>query len=152
MKKLTYLLVALFLIVLEAVPEGLALGGHKMIAGIIEAVKLVGIAVVIYAFFAGFSYTHANMHTVVEYLFLLAGYFLLRFGIFDIIFNISAGQELFFRGTTKLYDIIMGRLGTWGWFIQGCCVLPGIVFLMEWRHGIVKKFEINTSYSSLLRN
>lgn len=136
MKKLTYLLIALFLIVFESVPEGLALNGHKMLAGMLEAVMLTGITVVIYAFFAGFRYTHASIHTVVEYLFLLAGYFLLRFGIFDIIFNISAGQEVFFRGTTKLYDILMSRLGTWGWFIQACCVLPGIAFLMEWRHGI----------------
>lgn len=138
MKKITYLFVALFLIVFEAVSEGLALGGHKMLAGIIEAVKLVGVVFVIYAFFAGFRYTHTGLHTVAEYLFLVAGYFLLRFGIFDIIFNISAGQEVFFRGTTKLYDIIMERLGNWGWFIQLCCVLPGIAFLMEWRHGILK--------------
>lgn len=108
MKKSIYLLIALFLIVFEAVPEGLALSGHKMLAGMYEAIMLTGITVVVYAFFAGFRYTYANTRTIAEYLFLLAGYFLLRFGIFDIIFNISAGQEIFFRGSTKLYDILEG--------------------------------------------
>lgn len=136
MKKLTYLLVALFLIIFEAVPEGLALGGHKMIAGLIESIMIAGVVAIIYAFFTGFKYTYIVTHTIGEYLFILVGYFLLRFGIFDIIFNISAGQEIFFRGTTKLYDIVMSRLGSWGWFIQFCCTLPGVAFLMEWRHGI----------------
>lgn len=140
MKKLTFLLVALFLIVFEAVPEGLALDGHKMIAGILEAVKLIGITLTVYAYFT-VSYPekpYSRWYLTFNggYWWLIAGYFLLRFGIFDIIFNLSAGQEMFFRGTTKVYDILMTKLGSWGWFIQLCCTLPGIAFLMEWRHGI----------------
>jgi hypothetical protein len=109
---------------------------------------IAGVVAVVYAFFTGFRYTYTNMHTVVEYLFILAGYFLLRFGIFDIIFNISAGQEIFFRGSTKLYDILMGKLGSWGWFIQFCCALPGIAFLMEWRYGINRNTKNDNEISS----
>jgi hypothetical protein len=40
MKRLLYLGIALFLIVFEAVPEGLALAGHKTIAGVIDLYSL----------------------------------------------------------------------------------------------------------------
>jgi len=62
---------------------------------------------------------------------LILGFIFVRFLIFDVSFNISAGQEIFCYGTTKLYDIIMTSLGSWGWFVKGICGIVGTVFLTK---------------------
>ena len=134
MKKLSYLLIALFLIIFEAVPEGLALGGHKSIAGIVEVIYLFVITISIFEHVSGYSFRWWK--TPQNFFLVLVGYILLRFAIFDIIHNLSAGLPVFYIGSTKLFDIIMAKLGNWGWFVRLCCVLPGIAFLMEWQYGI----------------
>ena len=50
------LLIALFLIILEAVPEALALKGHKIIAGAIEFVYRAFVTLVIYMWAMGVSH------------------------------------------------------------------------------------------------
>jgi hypothetical protein len=61
---------------------------------------------------------------------LILGFIFVRFLIFDVSFNISAGQEIFYYGTTKLYDIIMTSLGSWGYFMKLVCGTVGTVFLL----------------------
>jgi hypothetical protein len=143
MKKSMYLLVALFLIIFEAVPEGLALGGHKTIAGIIEFIYRAGITLTVFAFFTKqypddrkLYETGLRITYSVNFWWIIAGYVLLRFALFDIIHNISAGIPTFSVGSTKVFDIVMSKLGSWGWFLKFCCALPGITFLMGWQHGI----------------
>lgn len=135
-----YLLVALFLIVFEAVPEGLALGGHKTIAGIIEAIYLAGITLTVFAYitvsYPNKPYTSRYLTFDLNFWWIILGYVLLRFALFDIIHNISAGIPTFSVGSTKVFDIVMSKLGSWGWFLKFCCALPGITFLMGWQHGI----------------
>ena len=111
MKRFTYLLLALFLIVFEAVPEGLALAGSKTIAGVFEFVYLAVITLLLFSFFTGHKYRHPFGYTTyTKLLMLLGGYVFVRFALFDCIHNLSAGLPLFYIGTTKWYDL------AWQWF------------------------------------
>lgn len=136
------LLLALFQIIGEAVPEGLRTGGHHLAAELTEAVYLAGIIPMVFAFANGYYNLNKNP---VFYTFrdiasglakILIGYFLLRFAIFDIIWNISAGVEWYYYGVTKLYDKIMTVLGSWGWMVKAIAAVWGISWLLGWQDGI----------------
>lgn len=143
MKRFIYLLIALFLIIFEAVPEGLALGGHKTIAGIMEAVYRAGITLTVFAYitvtYPNKPYTRRYLTFDLNYWYIVIGYVLLRFALFDIIHNISAGIPVFFIGSTKLFDIVMSKLATWGWFLRIIAFVWGVAWLMQWWGGIRKK-------------
>ena len=102
------ILIALFLIVFEAVPEGLALSGHKTLAGVFSFVYLSGVTLGLFAWITGirrFEYKPI-------YVRIIGGYILLRFALFSLILNLCAGLPLFYIGTTKLYD------QAWQWFFN----------------------------------
>ena len=123
------LLLALFLL-LEAVFEGLRTGGHYLASELVEVVYLVGITPMV---FAWFNKVHIAYETkLVSFIKVLIGYLLLRFALFDIIWNISAGQDLFYYGTTKLYDRIMTYLGSWGLMWKCISLVWGIAWLTKW--------------------
>ena len=106
--KFIYLITALFLIVFEQTADGLALAGHKTIAGIIEFVYLSGITLGLFAWLSGqrrYDYRPGFLR-------IIGGYVLLRFALADLIFNLSAGLPLFYIGSTKIYDKI------WQWFFE----------------------------------
>lgn len=142
MKRLLYLGIALFLIVFESVPEGLALAGHKTVAGVIEFVFLAGITLTVFAYFTQ-QYPHPKEYFVrfsnfipkvfysTYFWYYIAGYALLRFATFDIIHNISAGLPVFYLGDTKLFDVIMTKLASWGWFVRFICGIIGITWLLK---------------------
>jgi hypothetical protein len=94
------LLLALFLIVFEAIPEGLADRGMKTFAGILEALKLVVITGLLFLFFNGIIRFEYNSYIW----YIVVGYILVRFSLFDLLYNLSRGVELNHVGTTKLYD------------------------------------------------
>ena len=140
MKRLLYLGIALFLIVFEAVPEGLALAGHKTIAGCIEFVFLAGVTLTVFAYFSKrylprtFNYYDGYKMILLSntnFWWYVAGYALLRFATFDIIHNISAGLPAFYLGDTKLFDVIMTKLASWGWFVRFICGIIGITWLLK---------------------
>lgn len=139
MKRLIYLFVALFLIVFEAVPEGLALGGHKTIAGVFEFVFLAGITLTVFGFFTKQCTCFKWITYNENYWYLVIGYVLLRFALFDIVYNISAVQPVFFIGTTKLFDIIMTKLGAFVWVLKLLAFVWGTAWLLEWQFGIKLK-------------
>ena len=100
------ILIAMFLILFEAIPEALALKGHKTTAGVIESIYRIVITVIVFLWLTGTlnqSYGH-NIY------FIIGGYVLLRFAIFDIVFNLIAELPVFFIGSTKLFDKF------WQWF------------------------------------
>ena len=124
------LLLALFLIVFEACFEGLRTGGHYLASEIVEVVYLSGITFMAFAWI-----NKRNIHIDVRlysFLKILIGYVLLRFALFDIVWNISAGQDLFFYGTTKLYDRVMTSLDSWGYFLKFCSLVVSLAFLTRW--------------------
>ena len=144
MKRFLYLGVALFLIVFEAVPEGLALAGHKTIAGIIEFVFLAGITLTVFAYFTthypnrvGFYYTYMSIEQKSvnwynkNYWYYIAGYILLRFALFDIVHNLAAGLPVFYIGITKWFDVVMSQLASWGWFMRFVGGIVGLTFLLK---------------------
>jgi hypothetical protein len=104
------LLVALFLILFEAIPEGFADRGWKTLGGILEFIKLAVITIFIFGTLNGyFMYRIDNTNTL---FYLLGGYLLLRFAIFDFAYNISRGINLFYIGSTKIFDKF------WRWFFN----------------------------------
>ena len=57
----------------------------------------------------------------------------MRFGIFDVAYNLANGQKWNYYGKTKLYDRIMFKLGSWGWFMKAVAGIVGVVFLIGWQ-------------------
>jgi hypothetical protein len=121
------LILAIFLL-LEGVYEGLRTGGHYLASEIVEVVYLAGITYMAFAWLnwrlTSITYTRLDS--------------LLKVALFDIIWNISAGQDIFYYGTTKLYDRIMVELGSWGLMMRAIAGIMGVVFLMGWENGIKK--------------
>lgn len=112
--------IILFFTVLEAVHEGLALRGKKGIAAAIEFVKLMGLPVLVLFWpwlirsdieLADYYYNVHQWHFW-RYLFvnLILGWTFIRFGIFNIILNISAGLPIMHVGTVKLIDKLETRI------------------------------------------
>jgi len=112
--------IILFFIVFEAVHEGLAFRGKKRIAAAVEFVRLMGVPALVLFWpwlirsnieLADYYY---NVHTwhFWRYLFvhLILGWTFIRFGIFNIIFNISAGLPIMHVGTVKLIDRLEKRI------------------------------------------
>ena len=85
------LLLALFLLI-EAVFEGLRTGGHLLAAELVEVIYLAGIT---FGLFAWLNWKQINsFFDRGKLIKVLIGYILLRFALFDVIWNISAGQGL----------------------------------------------------------
>jgi hypothetical protein len=125
------LLLALFLIIFEAVYEGIKTAGYHVASEIVEFVYLAGIT---FGLFAWINSVKAfDYKPLVK---ILIGYVLLRFAIFDIIWNISAGREWYYYGVTKFYDKIMMALGSWGWMVKAIAGVWGISWLLGWQDGI----------------
>lgn len=124
------LILAIFLIVFEAVFEGLKTAGLHVPSEIVEFVYLSCITLI------AFAYLNRKMvfndPGIKSFIKVIIGYILLRFCLFDIVWNISAGQHWNYYGTTKLYDKFMTALGSWGWFIKFCCGFMSIAFLTKW--------------------
>jgi len=115
------ILIALFLIVCEAVYEGLAIRGNHLASELIEDIYT-GVVIVIVSLWL-------SIVTNVPLWKIITGIVMIRFATFDIIWNISAGQRWYFYGETKLYDRIMIALGGWGWFVKAICLIVGICIL-----------------------
>lgn len=121
MKRLLYLGIALFLIVFEAVPEGLALAGHKTVAGCIEFVFLAGITLTVFAYFTQ-QYPHPKEYFVRFSNFIPKVFYSTRFWWY------VAGYVLL---RLALFDILMTPLGSWGWFVRFICGIIGITWLLK---------------------
>jgi hypothetical protein len=130
------LLLALFLIIFEAVFEGLRTGGHLLASEIIEATYLIGISFMTFAFISFHKqliWLESKWNVYLpSFLKIFIGYILLRFALFDVIWNISAEQNLFYYGTVKVYDRFMASLGSWGWMWKGISLIWGIAWLTKW--------------------
>jgi hypothetical protein len=135
-RQLMNLLLAIFLIVFEAVFEGLKTGGHHIASEMVEAVYLSGVT---FGLFAWLNWKQVNSffdrQSIVR---VLIGYVLLRFALFDLVWNISADQDLLYYGITKAYDIFMSKLGGWCWFLKIVAGIWGVAWLMGWQDGIKK--------------
>jgi len=129
------LLAAIFLIVFEAIPEALALRGHKTVAGIIEFVYRAVITVVFFGWLMGLCFSHYGYSVYYS----IGGYLLLRFALFDIVYNLTADLPIFYIGCTKLSDKFWQKFFSWSHFPVGAffgmlkfiCVVIGVVWLLK---------------------
>lgn len=138
------ILLALFLIIFEAVFEGLKIGGNHVASEIVEFIYLVVISLTAFAWLNK-KYIFKDVKAD-KFIVIVIGFFLLRFGLFDSIWNIAAGQEWNFYGSTKWYDQFMTKLGSWGWMMKAIATFWGIAWLIGWREGINKFRKINKTY------
>ena len=99
--KIFTLLLALFLIAFEAIPEGLADRGKKALAGAIEFIYTTVITI---ALFAYISAIQPLICTATPLWVLIIGYVFVRFPLFDPIRNIAADVHWLYIGRTKLSD------------------------------------------------
>jgi hypothetical protein len=103
------LLASILLILLEAISEGLADRGKKTIAGIMEFFYRAMVTFVVFAWLINFDIFYVKYENL---FYIIGGYLLLRFAIFDIVYNLVRGLPFFFIGTTKVFD------KTWQWFFK----------------------------------
>ncbi|RLD56997.1 MAG: hypothetical protein DRI97_06275, partial [Bacteroidetes bacterium] len=115
------LTIILFLTIMEAIHEGLALRGKNegsarlgTIAGLVEMVKLTGMVTIILFLIYSDHYDdylaspwHFWRWLVLQ---LVVGWLALRYGLFDWIHNICAGLDWKYIGKTKLYDKFLRKL------------------------------------------
>lgn len=128
------LLIALFLIVFEASYEGFKLRKWHIASEIIEFIFYAGIVFTIFGFTNGYiTYQYSNP----DFWFVLFGFVLLRFAIFDLIFNLCANQSLFYIGKTKLYDRLLSKLGAFVFILKLMAFVIGLSWLCDWRYGIL---------------
>lgn len=132
------LLLALFLIITEAVFEGLKTAGYYIASELIEFVYLIGVTLMAFAWLNK-KYIFKEIRAD-RFIMVLIGYFLLRFAIFDSVWSLAAGQDLFYYGETKWYDQVMTTLGSWGWLLKGIAGVWGLAWLVGWRNGIKEIF------------
>jgi uncharacterized membrane protein len=107
-----YLAAALFLILSESIAEGLYDNGKKTLSGVIEFIKLVVTTMVIFAWL-NCIYPKGIIWQPAYYWTILAGYVLLRFAIFDLVYNLIRGLLPFFIGETKLSDKLLRKFFSW---------------------------------------
>lgn len=102
------LLTALFLIIFEAVPEALSDKGKKTTSGVLEFIYLAAVTLAVFAVVNGYSLPRKDINPY----YIIGGYVLLRFALFDLIYNFVRRNELFYIGKTKLSDKV------WNWFFK----------------------------------
>ena len=102
------LLIALFLIVFEAAPEALSDKGKKAIAGVMEFIYLAFVTICVFAVFNGYTLPQKDSNPY----YIIGGYVLLRFALFDLLYNFVRRNEPWYVGKTKLSD------KAWNWFFK----------------------------------
>lgn len=102
------LISALFLIIVKAIYDGLKVRGWHTFSSRLEFLYLAVVTIVFFAWLAGLQ-SPFDFHYI-EFWKIIGGFLLLRFAIFDLIWNIAAGQKLSFTGTTKDTDKVINWL------------------------------------------
>jgi hypothetical protein len=122
-------LLAIFLILFEAIYEGLKTRGFHIASASVEFVYRAVITIGLILWVSDVTLFHSD-HLLWKS---IGGYILLRFAIFDLIWNISAGQNIFYLGRTKLYDKYLSKVPVgFVWFIKIIVVLPvGLTWLIR---------------------
>lgn len=128
------LLIALFLIVFEATFEGFKLRKWHIASEMVEFIYLACITFIIFGWYNGYF---APTATNPEFWFILFGYVLFRFAIFDIVFNLAANQSIFYIGKTKLFDKLLVKLGAFVFIVKLLAFAIGLSWLCGWRYGIL---------------
>lgn len=115
------ILLALCLVLFEAVYEAMAQRGKKTIAGVIEFFYHAGVAFIIFSWSTG--YFRSGLIND-NFWFILFGYVLIRFALFDVVYNLICKNPVFYIGSTKLYDKMFS------WFFRWSGIAPNHFLFM----------------------
>ena len=133
------LLIALFLILFESIPEALYDRGKKTLSGVLEFIYLIVVTFAVFAVFNGLILRSPD--TCLWRV--LVGYVLFRFAIFDLVYNLIRGNRLSYIGDTKFFDRKLNWLierfkVAMGLIIFARCVAGfwGFAWLMGFENGI----------------
>ena len=126
------IIIALFLIVFEAIYEGLAIKGKNLVSEVVEFVYRAVLTLVLFAWVTGIK---SIINADVQFIRIIIGYVLLRFSIFDVIWNLAAGQPINFVGNTKLFDKFLQEIrNLWGmnpiWLTRAIALFWGAAWLL----------------------
>jgi hypothetical protein len=129
------LLIVTLLIALEASHEGFADRGEKLLGGLLEFAYIAFFTTIIILWSTGGSWAG----NTVGFNNMIIGYLLIRYALFDVIYNAARGVNIFFIGTTKLYDRLWKRFLDWTKFpdihfllwTKFLCLLIGLSLLLN---------------------
>jgi hypothetical protein len=125
---IAYLLILTVLYtVLSATADGTYDNGKKQLSAILENSSLATLVAFTAIVTAGLIQNFISIPLWK----IIVGFVGIRFALFDIIYNKTRKLPTFFYGTTKLYDRIMTKLASWGWFVKFIIGLTSIVFLIN---------------------
>jgi hypothetical protein len=121
------MIITLFIltILLDATGDALTLR-NKTFSHIVQAVN---VAIWIWLVTHGFK-----IYSVFDYIYILAAYALIRHGLFDYTWNLVAGQNIFYQGTTSLYDIYIAKTFISIWPARLFAFISGIIMLYKLLH------------------
>jgi hypothetical protein len=131
------LLLVIFLILFEATYEALKVRGKHIASELIEFLYLSGITLICFAWVNGVLFPFEINSA--SYWKIIAGFVLLRFAIFDLLFNIICGVNIFYIGKTKLYDNILHWIIEKGvqpnliWFARFICLCISLAWLLNYK-------------------
>ena len=123
------LIYAIAIILIEAVSEGLL---KRLNSPINEIIFDAWIQWVIALMFFGSWFIwaiHFDGYYVPTWK-IITGFVFVRFLIFDVAYNLSAGNKWYYYGTGKWYDRTMYKLGSFGWMLKGISGIIGTIFLL----------------------
>ena len=123
------LIYAIAIILIEAVTEGLL---KRLNSPVNEVIFDAWIQWVIALMFFGSWFIwaiHFDGYYVPTWK-IITGFVFVRFLIFDVAYNLSAGNKWYYYGTRKWYDRIMFELAEYGWMLKVICGIMGICFLL----------------------
>lgn len=121
------LLLSILYNALEAIYEGLYDNGKKLLSGIIEFIsKLFSVATVAYITYG----VTVGLITIPIWK-LIIGFILIRFLLFDFVYNKVRGLPALFTGSTKIYDKLLSKIPShFILFIKVIAGIIGIIFLL----------------------
>ena len=123
------LIIAIAIILIEAIGEGLLKRFNSPINEIIFDAWIQWVIALMF-FGSWFIWAiHFDGYFVPTWK-IITGFVFVRFLIFDVAYNLSAGNKWYYYGTGKWYDRTMYKLGSFGWMLKGISGIIGTIFLL----------------------
>ena len=123
------LIIAIAIILIEAISEGLLKRFNSPINEIIFDAWIQWVIALMF-FGSWFIWAiHFDGYYVPTWK-IITGFVFVRFLIFDVAYNLSAGNKWYYYGTGKWYDRTMYKLGSFGWMLKGISGIIGTIFLL----------------------
>lgn len=103
-------LIVLFLITAEAISDAFYDNGSKTLSGVFEFILKAVMTLVVLLWIYGIDSVFVYDLPLWQ---LIGGYVLLRFALFDAVYNLVRGLRIFYIGNSKIYDKLLGWFFRW---------------------------------------